>query len=89
MTSGAFAGFCSTIITNPIDVVKTKMQGLNTTAKYGGVAGSFEAVYREQGAIGFLSGVQPRLCRVMTERSLVFGLYHAINRKISEYLNND
>ena len=57
MTSGAFAGLCSTIITNPIDVVKTKMQGLNSKAKYGGVMGSFQAVFKEQGAIGFLSGV--------------------------------
>ena len=27
MVSGAFAGFCSSVINNPIDVVKTKMQG--------------------------------------------------------------
>ena len=35
--SGAFAGFCSTMFNNPVDVVKTKMQGLEA-AKYNGFA---------------------------------------------------
>jgi solute carrier family 25 citrate transporter 1 len=29
LLSGAFAGFCSTMFNNPIDVIKTKMQGVN------------------------------------------------------------
>ena len=35
LASGAFAGFCSTVANNPIDVVKTKMQGIDA-AKYNG-----------------------------------------------------
>lgn len=27
LLSGGFAGFCSTMANNPVDVVKTKMQG--------------------------------------------------------------
>ena len=29
LISGAFAGFCSTLANNPIDVCKTKMQGVH------------------------------------------------------------
>lgn len=29
--AGAFAGFCSTMANNPVDVVKTKMQGLSAS----------------------------------------------------------
>ena len=35
--SGAFAGFCSTMFNNPVDIVKTKMQGLEAS-KYNGFA---------------------------------------------------
>jgi len=38
LLSGGFAGFCSVMFNNPIDVIKTNMQGLEA-AKYGGVMG--------------------------------------------------
>ena len=33
LLSGAFAGFCSTLANNPIDVCKTKMQGVDGKGK--------------------------------------------------------
>jgi len=27
--AGGFAGFCSTMFNNPVDVIKTRMQGVN------------------------------------------------------------
>jgi solute carrier family 25 citrate transporter 1 len=38
--AGAFAGFCSTMANNPVDVIKTKMQGLQA-AKYNGFVDCF------------------------------------------------
>ena len=43
--SGAFAGFCSTMFNNPVDVVKTKMQGLES-GQYKGFADCFATIYR-------------------------------------------
>lgn len=40
LLSGGFAGFCSTMFNNPVDVVKTKMQGLEAS-KYNGFADCF------------------------------------------------
>ena len=35
MLAGAFAGFCSTMANNPVDVIKTRMQGVDAH-KYNG-----------------------------------------------------
>ena len=35
LISGGFAGFCSVMFNNPIDVIKTKMQGLDAN-RYNG-----------------------------------------------------
>jgi solute carrier family 25 citrate transporter 1 len=40
LMSGAFAGFCSTMANNPVDVVKTKMQG-NNAAQFNGFMDCF------------------------------------------------
>ena len=76
MVSGAFAAFVSTTITHPVDVVKTKMQGLYTGTKYNSIVDCLRTIFREHGLMGFFMGVKPRLARVMTEKSIVFGLYH-------------
>jgi len=59
---------------NPVDVIKTKMQqkdsaGLTmiSCAKY---------IYESRGAMGFYSGVVPRLCRVVLDAALTFSIFH-------------
>lgn len=42
--SGAFAGFCSTMFNNPVDVIKTNMQGLDAH-KYGGFMGCAKHIW--------------------------------------------
>jgi len=44
LLSGAFAGFCSTMANNPVDVVKTKMQGIDAH-KYNGFADCFSQIW--------------------------------------------
>lgn len=46
LMSGAFAGFCSTMANNPVDVVKTKMQGIDSH-KYSGFGDCFSQVYKQ------------------------------------------
>jgi hypothetical protein len=74
LLSGAFAGFCSTVFNNPIDVVKTKMQGVNSGNL--SVGGHFADIYQTRGIMGFYSGIGPRLVRVMLDASLTFSLFH-------------
>lgn len=43
--SGVFAGFCSTMGNNPVDVVKTKMQG-ESSHMYKGFSDCFAQIYK-------------------------------------------
>lgn len=86
LLSGAFAGFCSTMFNNPIDVVKTKMQGVDSH-KYKGFSDCFAKIYAEQGFMGFYSGVGPRLCRVILDVALTFSLFHSMKRKVTAWVS--
>ncbi|KAK6618152.1 hypothetical protein RUM44_002603 [Polyplax serrata] len=71
---GTIAGFCSVFITNPIDVVKTRMQGLHHS-KYNNMFDCFWKISREEGFYSFYRGLTPRLSRVCMEVSSTFMFY--------------
>lgn len=73
--SGGFAGFCSVMFNNPIDVIKTNLQSLEA-AKYGGFVGAFSYILRNEGIGGFYKGVGPRLARVILDVALTFTIYN-------------
>jgi solute carrier family 25 citrate transporter 1 len=75
LLSGGFAGFCSVMFNNPIDVVKTNLQSLEA-AKYGGFVGSFRYIMTNEGPMGFYKGVAPRLARVILDVALTFTIYN-------------
>jgi solute carrier family 25 citrate transporter 1 len=74
LMSGGFAGFCSVMFNNPIDVIKTNLQGLD--ANKGGVAGAFQNIWQNEGIPGFYKGVAPRLARVILDVALTFTIYN-------------
>lgn len=79
LLAGGFAGFCSTMANNPVDVVKTKMQGMEAH-KYNGFADCFKQIYAKQGVMGFYMGVGPRLVRVIMDVALTFAIFHSLKR---------
>ena len=85
LLSGAFAGFCSTMFNNPVDVVKTKMQGLEAS-KYKGFGDCFTQIYRTNGFMGFYMGVGPRLARVVLDVALTFAIFHQLKRTVAEFV---
>ena len=85
MVSGAFAGFCSSVMNNPIDVVKTKMQGKDA-AKYNGLLDCAKQIYANHGFLGFYAGIGPRVIRVMLEVSLTFSLFHSLKRNVTAFV---
>lgn len=87
LLSGAFAGFCSTMANNPVDVVKTKMQGIDAH-KYNGFADCFASIYRQSGVRGFYMGIAPRLMRVVLDVSLTFAIFHSLKRQVSTFIAN-
>ncbi len=75
LLAGGFAGFCSVMFNNPVDVIKTNLQGLDA-AKYGGFAGAFTHILQNEGPMGFYKGVGPRLARVILDVALTFTIYN-------------
>lgn len=83
--AGGFAGFVSVMVNNPIDVIKTRMQGVDA-AKYGGFLDCGKGIMAQSGPMGFYSGVIPRLSRVVLDAALTFSIFGVLKRKILEYL---
>lgn len=83
--SGAFAGFCSTLANNPIDVCKTKMQGVHGHGV--SFTNTFKSIYHAHGFLGFYMGVKPRLLRVMLDAALTFSVFHQLKRWAAAFIS--
>ncbi|KAI9568740.1 mitochondrial carrier domain-containing protein [Boletus coccyginus] len=79
---GAIAGFVTVYVTQPLDVIKTRMQSLNAPREY---KNSFHCGYRiltEEGLLRFWTGTTPRLARLVMSGGIVFTVYENIIRVI-------
>jgi len=76
--AGFVAGVCSVFVNNPVDVVKTQMQGLEAQ-KYKGSLDCFLSILRNEGVLGYYKGVTPRLMRVSLDVSLTFTIFNQMN----------
>jgi len=76
--SGGFAGICSVLINNPIDVCKTQLQGLEAQ-KYTGTIDCLQKTFKNEGFLGFYKGVTPRMLRVGLDVALTFTIFHQMN----------
>lgn len=79
--AGAFSGAISGFLTNPIDVVKTRLmtQAPNKALQ----TGSFELAKKilcEEGAKAFMSGVTSRLVWISLGGAIFFGVYEKSRR---------
>lgn len=82
--AGGFAGFCSVMANNPVDVIKTKMQQKDGIGKT--IGSTAREIYASRGFMGYYSGVVPRLSRVVLDAALTFSIFHQLKRSVAEYL---
>jgi len=80
---GAIAGAVSVIGNTPIDVIKTKMQGLEAH-KYSGNVDCIKKTYAQEGFKGFYKGTMPRMGRVVADVAIVFFLFDALKPKMTK-----
>lgn len=78
---GAAAGSVSVMCNNPIDVVKTKMQGLES-GQYKNSWDCATSVLKKEGPFGFYRGVTPRILRVSGDAAIVFTIYDKLMQLI-------
>ncbi|CRK98112.1 CLUMA_CG011480, isoform A [Clunio marinus] len=71
---GAIAGAASVFGNTPIDVVKTRMQGLEA-AKYKNTLDCAVKIWKNEGPFAFYKGTVPRLSRVCLDVAITFMIY--------------
>ncbi|CAG9858049.1 unnamed protein product [Phyllotreta striolata] len=74
---GALAGLTSVYVNNPIDVVKTRMQGLEAK-KYKNTLDCFITIGKNEGISAYYKGCIPRASRVVFDVALTFTIYETI-----------
>lgn len=82
MAAGVAAGLSATIITQPFDVIKTRIQfgrfAENQKYKYNGIFLGIKSIYKDEGIAGFLRGIVPRISKRIFSFPLVWTLYEQI-----------
>jgi solute carrier family 25 citrate transporter 1 len=67
---GMTAGMLSTIGNQPLDVLKTRMQGIRS--EYSSAWECIYKTFRREGIAGFYTGIVPRLARVIPGQGIIF-----------------
>ncbi|KAG0328407.1 hypothetical protein BGZ99_005422 [Dissophora globulifera] len=78
LVSGVAAGFLSTTLTHPFDMLKTRMQ--LKPAEYKNVFQGARKVLMEEGAIGFLDGILVRTIRKSIHSAITWTVYEEVVR---------
>ncbi|KCV70141.1 solute carrier family 25, member 46 [Fonticula alba] len=84
MISGAVAGGMSVLGNNPIDAVKSRMQGIGAKDLYKNSWDCAKHIYREAGVRGFYKGCTPRMARVVGDVAIVMTLYEQIAAQLEK-----
>lgn len=80
---GGFAGGVGSWVTNPADVIKTRLQ-TDTAKVYGGsVVACGRAVWNEGGSMAFLRGSLPRLVHKVPANAMFFLFYELFKRMLA------
>ncbi|CAJ0915706.1 17546_t:CDS:2 [Entrophospora sp. SA101] len=78
---GAIAGIITVYSTMPLDVVKTRMQGLDATSLYQNSFHCAWKVLKEEGVFAFWKGVTPRLGRLLVTPTYI-GDFHLPGKEL-------
>jgi len=80
-TAGGLTGVVSVVLTNPVDVIKTRVQA-STSASMSTLA-IVRAAFAEEGASAFARGMTARTCKIGLGQAVIFGVYDAAKRWLS------
>lgn len=76
------AGMVSVTANMPVDVIKTRMQGLEA-ARYSGFLDCGRCIYKDDGWRGYYRGLFPRMTRVVIELVVCFTVFDWLKPKVS------
>ena len=82
LVAGCSVGVFTTVLSQPVDVVKSRMQG-SRMGLHGGVVGTIRQMIREDGASAFGHGLSARLFKIGLGQGVIFCSYEAISSFVS------
>jgi hypothetical protein len=80
MAAGAIAGGVGSLLSNPMDVIKTRIQ--TDPHLHAGIGACARALLEEGGAGAFLRGAAPRLLHKVPANGLFFAVYEGFRRAL-------
>ncbi|KAL2095988.1 hypothetical protein ACEWY4_008136 [Coilia grayii] len=78
-TAAFTAGFCTTVVASPVDVVKTRFMN-SCSGQYGSAVGCAIAMLKEEGPTAFYKGFVPSFLRLGSWNIVMFVSYEQIKR---------
>ena len=84
--AGGLTGVASVLITNPIDIWKTRVQGVPVGGGEGGGRGTpaptIRSIVQKEGASVLWRGLAPRLLKISLGQAVIFGIYDVFKRPV-------
>lgn len=86
MTAGAGAGLVSSIVTCPLDVIKTRLQAqlVSKDAGYEGVEATIKRIWQQSGLRGFYRGLGPTLGGYLPTWGIYFTVYDLVKDRLGD-----
>lgn len=75
------AGIVATTITNPIDIIRTRLQfhKYQDKEKYRSIQDGFNKIYHNEGIKGFFRGLAPRLIKKPLSNTISWIMYESLS----------
>ena len=84
LMSGTLAAIPASLLTNPMDLVKTRLQVASRPGEviYTGIGDCIRKVYQNEGPAAFLKGSIPRVCRIAPQFGISLFAYEKLSQLI-------
>ena len=79
---GGMAGCCGTVVSLPLDIVRTRLISQGNTKVYSSVHNAIISIYQQDSLRGFYRGLSPALLQSFPTAGLTFAFYHMLHPAI-------
>jgi solute carrier family 25 citrate transporter 1 len=81
--AGSMAGCASVFLTQPQDVIKSRMQGEKAKEMYKGTVDCATQIFKNEGPAALMSGALPRCIQMSASVGITFAIYPMINQLLT------